>query len=144
MKRSIFTVFFLSAAAYLFGSTGWGSASFQKDILPRFAYHADLLKTIEATLDVEDAGSYSFTGQKNGPDCFEAYQFRAKPKGQSGAFTVKLSVYFSRDSLPLFETTNSPTIKIEELKTEPNKRPEGTPGNRLFLRNSLVPGVPHP
>jgi hypothetical protein len=33
---------------------------------------------------------------------------------------------------------------MEFLKNGHNQRPEGTPGKCRFLRNCLVPGVPHP
>ena len=43
-----------------------------------------------------------------------------------------------------FVATDSLRLVISVERTRPNQRPEGTPGNCRFLRNCLVPGVPHP
>ncbi|MDE1171857.1 MAG: hypothetical protein PW734_11745 [Verrucomicrobium sp.] len=94
MRALILLAAVLLAAAAPLRAEG-GSVGFQEDAVPQLKKAPGLLDFVRKTLEVEDVGwavngGRTFTNRQGVPVL--PYGFRAKPKGQHGAYTVLLVI----------------------------------------------------
>ena len=126
MKHSLVIVIYLVFSAMLVADSQINKA-YAKNLPSQLAAHADLLKAISVALDIDDIGTAYHDGSRT--QWSDTLSFKAKPKGQNGAYTLRLAITFLGGArlIPKEGPEPNPRVTITELQNGPNQTLEPTP-----------------